>query len=279
MKNRVVSFLMIALGCAVFGFGVNYFILANGLAEGGFTGIGLLLHYKFGWSVGAFFMISNTPLILLGWYLWGKEFVVKTIAGVFLSSFFIELFSGYHLVENNLLLPAIYGGLLSGLGLGLVIRFGGTTGGADIIARLINRFWGLSMGRFYLFFDACVLLMVAAIHGLTIALYSVVTVFIASKMVDLIVDGLDSAKQAIIISEKNDRIAEFIANDLDRGFTILSGRGGYCDAPKNVILCVVSRWEIFRLRKEVSEIDPHAFMIVSDVYQAYGEGFKSNHHA
>ena len=121
--------------------------------------------------------------------------------------------------------------------------------------------------------------MVAAIHGLTIALYSVVTVFIASKMVDLIVDGLDSAKQAIIISEKNDRIAEFIANDLDRGFTILSGRGGYCDAPKNVILCVVSRWEIFRLRKEVSEIDPHAFMIVSDVYQAYGEGFKSNHHA
>ena len=89
MKNRVVSFLMIALGCAVFGFGVNYFILANGLAEGGFTGIGLLLHYKFGWSVGAFFMISNTPLILLGWYLWGKEFVVKTIAGVFLISFFI----------------------------------------------------------------------------------------------------------------------------------------------------------------------------------------------
>lgn len=275
MKEWLKSTAMIALGCAIFAFGVNYFILANGLAEGGFTGIGLLLHYKFGWSVGTFFILSNLPLIVLGWRLWGKEFVIKTATGVLLSSFFIELFSGYQLPVDNLLLPAIYGGLLSGCGLGIVIRFGGTTGGADIIARFLNRFLGISMGRFYLIFDSCVLLMVAIIHGLTIALYSVVTVFIASKVVDLIVDGLDSAKQALIISNQNDRIAEFIANDLDRGFTILSGRGGYCDARKDVILCVVSRGEIFRLRKSVIEIDPQAFVIISNVNEAFGEGFKT----
>lgn len=277
VRETIKSFVMIALGCAIFGFGVDYFILANGLAEGGFTGIGLLLHYKFGWSVGAFFIFSNLPLILIGWYFWGQEFVIKTAVGVILSSFFIELFSNFHLTESNLLLPALYGGLLSGLGLGIIIRFGGTTGGADIIARIFNKLFGLSMGRFYLLFDACVLMMVAFIHGLTIALYSVVTVFIASKMVDLVVDGLDSAKQAIIISEHNDQIIKFITNDLDRGLTILGGRGGYHNEPKDVILCVVSRWEIFRLRKEISQIDPKAFIIVSDVYQAYGEGFKNNH--
>ena len=275
MKDWIKSTVMIALGCAIFSFGVDYFILANGLAEGGFTGIGLLLHYKFGWSVGAFFVLSNLPLIAIGWYLWGREFVYKTLTGVLLSSLFIELFGVYQLPVDNLLLPALYGGLLSGLGLGIVIRFGGTTGGADIIARLLNRFLGISMGRFYLIFDSCVLLLVALIHGLTIALYSVVTVFIASKVVDLIVDGLDSARQALIISSKNDQIAEFIANDLDRGFTILNGRGGYCDAQKDVILCVVSRWEIFRLRKTITEIDPRAFVIISNVNEAFGEGFKS----
>ena len=275
MKAHLKSVVMIALGCAIFAFGVDYFLLANGLAEGGFTGLGLLLHYKFGWSVGAFFILSNLPLILLGWRMWGNDFVAKTLTGVVLSSFFLELFHAYQLPVDNLLLPALYGGLLSGCGLGLVIRFGGTTGGADIIARIINRYFGISMGRFYLIFDTCVLLLVALIHGLTIALYSVVTVFIASKMVDLVVDGLDSAKQALIISNHNDRIAEFIANDLDRGFTILNGRGGYCDAKKDVILCVVSRWEIFKLRKTVMDIDPRAFIIISSVNEAFGEGFKS----
>lgn len=275
MKRTIHSMAMITLGCFIFGFALNYFILANHLAEGGFTGIGLLLHYKFNWSIGAFFLISNFPLILLGWYHWGKEFVAKTLLGVLASSLAIELFAPFQLVVDNLLLAALYGGLLSGLGLGLVIRYGGTTGGADIIGRLANRFFGISMGKFYLIFDACVLGMVAWNYGLTIALYSLVTVYISSKMVDVVVDGLDSAKQAIIISKENDKIAEFIANDLDRGFTILNGRGGYCNADKDVILCIVSRWEIFKLRKEISILDPRAFVIISDVHEAFGEGFKS----
>lgn len=275
MKDWIKSTVMIAIGCAVFAFGVNYFLLANGLAEGGFTGIGLLLHYKFGWSVGAFFILSNIPLILAGWRMWGGDFVAKTLTGVVLSSIFLELFSVYRFPVDNLLLPALYGGLLSGCGLGIVIRFGGTTGGADIIARLCNRYFGISMGRFYLIFDTCVLLLVAAIHGLTIALYSVVTVFVSSKIVDLVVDGLDSAKQALIISEHNERIFQFITNELDRGFTILNGRGGYDGQDKDVILCIVSRWEIFKLRKAVNEIDPRAFIVISNVNEAFGEGFKS----
>ena len=128
MKAHLKSVAMIAIGCAIFAFGVDYFLLANGLAEGGFTGIGLLLHYKFGWPVGAFFILSNLPLILLGWRMWGNDFVAKTLTGVLLSSFFLELFHAYQLPVDNLLLPALYGGLLSGCGLGLVIRFGGTTG-------------------------------------------------------------------------------------------------------------------------------------------------------
>ena len=156
---------MIILGCLIFGFAVNYFLLANSLAEGGFTGVGLLLHYSLGWSIGAFILISNIPLLLIGWKLWGIQFVGKTLLGVVASSVAIELFAPFQLPVDNLLLPALYGGLLSGLGLGLIIRHGGTTGGTDILARICNQFFGISIGRFYLIFDFCVLSMAAVIHG------------------------------------------------------------------------------------------------------------------
>ena len=132
------------------------------------------------------------------------------------------------------------------------------------------------MGRFYLLFDMGVLILKAAIHGLEIALYSLVTVYVASKIVDLVIDGLDAAKQAIIISPKTSEILNFIIKDMERGATVLNGRGGYLANPTDVILCVVSRNQIFRLRKGVSEIDPQAFIIISNAYEIYGDGFREH---
>ncbi|NLT94504.1 MAG: YitT family protein [Clostridia bacterium] len=174
---------------------------------------------------------------------------------------------------EDLLLAALYGGVVTGAGLGLVLRNGGTTGGADIIGRLFNRYFGIRMGKFYLIFDFLVISTVAFFFGLSIALYSLVTIYVFSKVADYIIDGLDAAHQALIISDKIDKIAEAIDRELERGFTYLKGKG-HLHQDKDIILCVVSKWQIFRLKKIVRNIDPKAFIIVSDVYEALGEGFK-----
>lgn len=277
LKRKITEIFFILLGCIIYAFGINYFILANGLAEGGFTGIALIFHYKFGWSVGKFILISNIPLLLLGWKLWGWEFISKTVLGVVFSSFALEATAGYNLKVDDLLLAALFGGVLTGTGLGLVLRFGGTTGGADIIGRIFNHFFGIRMGRFYLIFDFLVVSVVAVIFGLTITLYSLVTIFVFSRIADYILEGIDKVNQALIISSKNHEIAVKITEELDRGFTFIQGKGGYTGNNSEVLLCVVGKWEIFRLKKLVRNIDPRAFVIVSDVYEALGEGFKESY--
>jgi len=281
MNNKVLDkindIFFIILGSFIYGFGVNYFIVANHLAEGGFTGIALILHYTFGWPVGIVILVSNIPLLIAGWRLWGFNFIAKTFLGVVASSLAIELTSSFQLQVDDLLLAALYGGIITGTGLALVIRYGGTTGGADIIGRLFNHFYGIRIGKFYLVFDTIVLSTVALLFGLTITLYSLVTIFVFSKVTDYILEGIDAAKQALIISNHTREIAEQIDRELDRGYTFLKGIGGYTGADKEILLCVVGKWQVFRLKKLVKKIDPKAFVIVSEVYEALGEGFKENY--
>jgi len=260
----------------IYGLGINYFIVANHLAEGGFTGIALILHYKFGWPVGTIILIANIPLLLISWKLWGWNFISKTILGVAATSFAIDLTASFQLKMGDLLLAALYGGVFTGTGLGIVLRYGGTTGGADIIGRLVNHFYGIRMGKFFLFFDFIVLSTVAIFFGLEITLYSLVTIFVFSKVVDFAIEGIDAARQALIISDHSKEIAKAIDKELDRGYTFLKGKGGFTDNDKEVLLCVVGKWQIFRLKKLVKKIDPKAFVIVSDVYETLGEGFKES---
>ena len=274
--RQVKNNLMIVAGCIVYGFGLNMFIKANGLALGGFSGLGLILNYKFGFPIGAFFIIANIPLLIISFKVWGRKYVFNTMVGVIVSSITAEIFAGQALVVDDPLLPAIYGGLFNGLGIGIVLRGSGTTGGSDILAQLCNKYRGTSLGTFYLCFDACVLMIVAVIYGLTTTLYSMVAVFISSNVVNLVVDGLDSGKQAMIISKNYEEIGDYISHELRRGFTYLHGSGGYTGSGEEVIMCVVSRWQIFRLRNAVNRIDPNAFIIISDAYEVYGAGFKNN---
>ncbi|MDK2823362.1 MAG: hypothetical protein PWQ67_266 [Clostridia bacterium] len=273
--QKITDIIFILVGSLLYGFGINYFIVANHLAEGGFTGIALILHYKFGWPVGTVIFIGNIPLIFVGWRLWGWEFISKTILGVVATSFFISLTVNFQLPVEDLLLAALYGGVLTGAGLGLVLRYGGTTGGADIIGRLFHHYLGVRMGKFYLMFDFLVLSSVALFFGLKITLYSLVTIFVFSKVTDFVLEGIDAANQALIISDHSTEIANAIDRELGRGFTYLKGKGGYLGQEKEIILCVVGKWQIFRLKKLIKSIDPKAFVIVSDVYEALGEGFKS----
>ena len=273
-KQHLRDVIIIYLGTLIFAFGVNYFILANNLAEGGFTGIALILHYKLGWSLSTFIFWSNLPLLLLAWKLWGWEFISKTVLGVVFTSLNLELTTGFAWPVDDLLLAALFGGVLTGTGIALVLRYGGTTGGSDIIGRIFNKFFGLKMGRFYLIFDMIVLSFVGFFFGITIALYSLVTIFVFSRITDYILEGVDSVNQAVIFSSKNEEIGKKIINELHRGVTFIEGKGGFTGERSDLLLCVVGKWQIFRLKKLVKEIDPNAFVIVSDVYEALGEGFK-----
>lgn len=274
LKN-LTSYLGIAVGSFIFAFGLNYFIMANGLAEGGFTGIALIVHYLTGLPAGAIIFVLNIPLFFVGWYKWGKTFVFKTILGVAMVSLATDLTQGLALQTHDLLLAALYGGVLSGVGIGLVLRSGATTGGVDILARLIHEEKGISMGKVYFLFDLVVLAVVAVLFGLEKALYTLVTVFIFSQVVDRIIEGVDEAKAVIIISQATETITPAIMKELDRGTTIIRGMGGYTREEKNVLYVVVSRYQLLPLKKIVKEIDPRAFVIVSDVHEVLGEGFRT----
>lgn len=274
IKQKLIDAFFIILGSFIFAFGVNYFIIANNLAEGGFTGIALIFHYVFGWPVGTFFLVSNIPLFIISWRLWNWETLLKTILGIVVSSVALTLTARFQLPVEDLLLAALYGGIFTGIGIGIVLRYGGTTGGADIIGRVFNQYLGISLGKFYLLFDFLVLLIVAFIFGLEITLYSLVTIYVFSKMVDFITEGIDSARSVMIVSPHSSQIANAIDKELERGATFLEGRGAYTSEKKDILFCVVSKWQVFKVKSLVRNIDPQAFVIVSDVFETLGEGFK-----
>lgn len=265
----------IILGAAILSFGINNFIIANELAEGGFFGISLLLYYMFNLKFGYTFLILNIPLFYIGYRKFGRDFLVKTFAGVFLVSFFTLIIPGHIAppVPEDKLLAALYGGVVNGIGLGLIFRFGATTGGSDIIARIINYNWGYSIGRTLFAIDIIVISIVAIIAGTKIAMYSLVALFISAKVIDVVIEGVSTSRSAMIISDHTFQIASVIQAKLGRGTTLLRGRGGYTGQEKDVLYCVVSREEILRIQQIVHDMDPNAFVIVSDVNDVLGEGF------
>lgn len=274
VRIHVKNLIWITFGAAVFSFGINYFNIANGLAEGGFTGIALLFYALFHFPPGWFTLLSNLPLFVVGWRYLGHTSMIYTIYATTVVSFFLELFKPFQEPTHDLFLAALYAGAFAGIGLGIIFRYGGTTGGVDIIARLVQRFRGISMGKTMFLFDASVIVLSLLTYlGRERAMYTLVAVYIASRVIDFVQEGAYAAKEAIIISEKAREISGTIMEELGRGVTLLEGRGGYTGADKEVLLCVVARNELIRLKGLIRQIDPHAFVIVSDAHDVLGEGF------
>lgn len=262
------------VGAFVFTFGLNNFIIQNGLAEGGFVGISILGLYLFKIPVGLTFLVLNIPLFLIGWKRFGREFLLKTIFGVVSVSVFAELTIGwFSMGVEDKLLASLYGGVASGVGLGIIFRYGGTTGGADIIARLVNHYWGWSMGRTLFMIDVIVITIVAFIVGKDVAMYSLVALFVAARVIDMVVEGVSTSRAMFIISDQSTLIADAIHDQLERGTTLLNGVGGYTGRDKQVLYVVVSREEITRVNEICRQIDPLAFIVVNDVHDVLGEGF------
>jgi uncharacterized membrane-anchored protein YitT (DUF2179 family) len=251
--------------------------MQNNLAEGGFTGITLLLYFVFSWDPAVTNLILNIPLFFIGWKLLGRSVFLYTIIGTLGVSLFLAIFQKYQIempLYEDLFLAALFAGVFIGIGLGIIFRFGGTTGGVDIIARLAQKYAGWTMGRTMFMFDFCVI----AISLITYlnyreAMYTLVVVFIGAKVIDFMQEGAYSARGAMIISEKNEEIAGKILSEMDRGATMLKATGSFTKKERNVLYCVVGKNEIVRLKSVINSVDPHAFVSVTVVHDVLGEGF------
>ncbi len=267
----------ILLGAAIFSFGIVHFNMQNNLSEGGFTGITLLFFFLFNWDPSYVNLILNVPLFFIGWKLLGKNVFIYTVIGTVSVSVFLWIFQRYQIdmpLKDDLTLAALFAGSAIGIGLGIIFRFGGTTGGVDIIARLVNKFFGWSMGKTMFLFDACVIILSLIFYlSYREAMYTLVAVFIGARVIDFMQEGAYSARGAMIISEKNEAIAERILREMERGVTVLRGYGSYTKHDREVLYCVVPKNEIVRLKSVINSVDPHAFVSVSIVHDVMGEGF------
>ncbi|OEH84829.1 hypothetical protein BHU72_08355 [Desulfuribacillus stibiiarsenatis] len=271
--HHIHKFIMIMIGSLIFSIGLNAFTIANSLAEGGFTGIAILLHYLFQLPTGWMILLLNIPLFFIAYRIFGKHFIYYTLLGTVSVSVFIELTKTIQVPTDDLLLASLYAGVTTGIGLGIIFRYGGTTAGADIIARLMHKYFGTSLGKSIFVMDILVIAISGLFLGHRIAMYSLVGLFITSRVIDFVQEGAYSAKALYIISEFPHKIIPVISNDMGRGCTILNGKGAYTGNQKEVLLCVVNRSEIVRIKNIIQQIDNRAFVIVYDVREVLGEGF------
>lgn len=272
----------ILIGTAIYAFGLHYFVLPNQLMEGGVTGIAVLLNYALQWPLSISTLALNVPLFFLGWKALGRGQMMYTLIGIISLSVFLALME--QMINHKWLVPfqssqdymlvALYAGVSLGTGLGIVFRFGGTTGGVDIVARIVARSRGISMGQIILTLDAVIIGISLFFIPIEKVLYTLVTVFIASKLIDFIQDGAYAAKAFSIITEHGDSISKKITIELDRGVTLIPAKGAFSGQQKEVVYCVVQRQEIRRLKTIVRNIDPRAFIVINEVHDVLGEGFK-----
>ncbi|ERN54204.1 YitT family protein [Alkalihalophilus marmarensis] len=276
-RVKLKNVLLILLGSAILSFGLVYFNMENNLADGGFTGITLILYFIFAFNPAISNLLLNIPLFFIGWKILGKTTFIYTIIGTVGVSIFLEIFQRYTVVyiplHDDMTLAALFAGVFIGVGLGIVFRYGGTTGGVDIIAKLGFKYLGWSMGKTMFMFDAVVIASSLIYLNYREAMYTLLAVFVAAKVIDFIQQGAYSAKACFIISDSTSEIADAIMKEMDRGATLLKGQGSFTRTEREVLYCVVGRNELIRLKTLVEKIDPHAFVTVNDVQDVIGEGF------
>jgi len=274
-KINFLDYFLILVGSAMTALSLNMFLVPNKIAAGGVSGIATILHYTAGLPVGLTMLIINIPLFLAGLVFIGSRFGFRTVLATLLLSFLTDATTNFPVVTRDVLLASVYGGIVMGIGLGLVIRSGATTGGSDLGARLVHHFFGeISVGQALLGIDFIVITAAGLIFNLSLAMYALFALFISSRVIDLIQEGMNYAKAVYIISDNTQQIAKAILNELSRGVTVLGGRGGYTGENREILLCVITRMEVARLKKLVYHLDPKAFVIISDVHEVLGEGFQ-----
>lgn len=275
VRRIIVNNLGIIAGSALVALALDWFLVPNRIAAGGVSGLATVTHYVFGWPVGATMLAVNLPLFAASIKVFGLRFGLGTIVGTVTTSVLVDVLAPFlQPLTQDAALAAIYGGVLAGIGIGVTFRFGGSTGGTDMAARLLNRYTALSVGRSLLVFDGLVIALAGIVFNAELALYAFLSVFVTGKAIDVLQEGSSYAKGAFIISQRSGEIGQAILQQLDRGATALKGRGLYTQEDRDVLFVIVARHEIHQLRQLVHRLDPRAFMVITDVSEVLGEGFR-----
>ena len=279
--KQVKTIAFILVGAAIFSFGIIFFIIPNQLMEGGVTGISLLLNYTFHVSPALTILTLNIPLFIVGSKFLGVRYMFYTGIGIAGVCFFLNIFKKLVNLgwitplegEQDMLLICLYAGVTLGAGIGIVFRYGGTTGGADILARMMNQKYNLSMGRAMFFIDFIVIATSSFYIPKEKIMYTLVVIFISSRVIDFIQEGAYCARSVTIISDKTSTIATLITANLQRGVTLIPAIGGYSKKNKTMAYCVIYRQELKQIKQLIHAVDPRAFIITSEVHDVHGEGF------
>ncbi|MBR5961641.1 MAG: YitT family protein [Clostridia bacterium] len=271
--ERFFSYTQIIIGALIGGAAYPLFMTPNKIAPGGITGIATILNHLFNWPVGTVTLILNIPLFLISFRAMGRVFAFRSLVTTVLFTVFIDILPLQPMTMDPLL-GALYGGVMLGAGLGLIMRGGATTGGSDMVARMVNkRFQFISTGSFLFAIDFAVVVSAGFLIGATEALYSLICIFLSARIMDTIIIGFSSNKACFIISSRWQEISDRIMRDMDRGVTQLTARGAYTGAERPTLLCVIGRSEIMALKRILREEDEKAFVIIVEAHEAIGDGF------
>ena len=280
MKNKIWSTLLevikTAIGCALFALGFDLFLMPGGMNAGGLSGLAMILvHVTDLGTVGVVSALMNVPLFILGGMKIGKKFFLGSLMGMLFSSVFIDLFAALPVPQVEPMIGALYGGLVCGIGLGFVFAAGVSTGGSDIIVRLLKLKWRhVPIGVISMCFDACVAVLTGIVYReVSSALYTGIAIYITGKIIDMVVYSFDYSKVALIITKEYEQVAQVISDKLERGATYLYGEGTYSRKETKVVLTAVKKQQIAELKELVVNIDPDAFIIVQEAHQVLGDGF------
>ena len=282
------DYFLIILASLIQALSLRLFFVPANLASGGVSGISQLINHFTGWPIGLMILIGNIPLIALGWrFLGGYRFAMRTAVAVLTYSLFTDLLPGTTLfspngagtalindLQGDIFLNSLYGAIVGGIGYGLVYRARGTSGGSDVLARILNYYRGVPMTQSYLMVDTAVILGAGFVFGWKEALYAMIALYVSGLVAETTLEGGGTIRTAMIVTREVDAISAHVFEELQRGVTVLEGTGAYTGADRPVLYCVITRAEVAALKAIVHEVDPHAFMVIGAAHEALGEGFR-----
>ncbi len=261
--------IFLTIGAFIAAAAIEGFLAPNNIIDGGVVGISMIASYLSGKNLGLIVMVINFPFLCLAFTKMGKKFVLQTFYAIVMFALALNLFHG-HYATNDLLLATVFGGIILGAGVGIILKNEGSLDGTEILSLVLSKKWGLSVGEFIMGLNIFIYCGAGFVFGWGKAMYSMLTYFIAYKVIDIVMEGLNSSKAVRIISDKSYEIGQALIDKLDVGITYLYGQGGYSKKDKMLIYCIISRLEMSNMKEIVREIDPNAFMSIVDVHEAYG---------
>lgn len=273
---KIFEYVLVVLGSFFVAIGFNLFLLPNEIASGGVAGISTILYALFSFEPSIVQWVLNIPLFFLGMWILGRNFGAKTLVGTVMVPLFVSLTSEWNAASSDPLLAAVFGGMTCGLGIGIVFRGKGSTGGIDLAAQILHKFVPLPFGICVALFDGMIVLAATFVFSIEAGLYALIGLFITSRTIDLVQVGLNSSKAIMVVSEYLEEIRDALLNEIDRGVTVWKAEGGYTRANKKMIMSVVNQNEFSRTTQIIKQIDPNAFIIVMNASEVIGEGFSKN---